>query len=205
MLLVLFEATAAVLLVELPVALVEVEPVAWPAVLFWSFEAKPVAELVVDGVALVLSLALEVADEVSLLATAPLVEAVELVSLLATAPVDDVVELVALPLRSLVEEVEAVSLLASAPLEDVLEVADGEALEVDVAAFCEDMSLLATAPVELVLFVAAVLSVLPLVAPEVAAAFCEDVSLLAKPLVEPVVEEVSALVDGDVLDVPFAI
>lgn len=125
--------------------------------------------------------------------------------MLATAPADDVVELVALPLRSLVEEVEAVSLLASAPLEDVLEVADGEALEVDVAAFCEDMSLLATAPVELVLFVAAVLSVLPLVAPDVAAAFCEDVSLLAKPLVEPVVEDVAAVVDGDVLDVPFAI
>ena len=178
-LVVLLEATALVLLVALPVALALVEPVAWPAVLFWSFEARPVAELVVDDGALVLALPLEVADEVSLLATAPLVEDVEVVALLATAPLLDEVELVALPLRSLVEEVDAVSLLAMAPLvEAVLEVADGAEVEAELVAFCEDISLLATAPVEFVLAVSDVLAVLPLVAPAVAE-FCAVLSLLA--------------------------
>lgn len=204
------EATALVLLVALPAALALVEPVAWPAVLFCSLAARPVAEFVVDEVALVLALPLVVADDVSLLATAPLVEEVELV---------------ALPLRSLVEDVDAVSLLAIAPLvEAVLEVADGAEVEAELVAFCGDISLLATAPVELVLLVAAVLAELPLVAPEVAE-FCaglsllayvdgvvlelppEVVLLLAKPLVDPVVDDVSALVDGvlELLEVALAV
>ncbi len=147
--LLLFEATAVVLVLAEPVALVEAVPEAWPAGLFWS-----------------------------LLATAPLVDDVALAALLSSAAV---------------EEVEAVSLLAIAPLvEDVLVVSAGEALDVELAAFCDDASLLATALVELVLFVAEALDGL-----------VEFVSLLAIALLESVVEDVAELVAGEVLAVPF--